>query len=198
MAENKVRKTEDRRVKRTKKVLRDCLFALLKEKTVDKITVKELTEAADVNRSTFYFYYKDINDMIIHIQNEIFDVFKDEVFTPEAKFDTVENFIEYSCRFFTFCKKHEKICRFVVSNDPNNTLAKRIKNTLLENIPDSKKVFDETDPRRYLTAYAVSAIWNIVLEWMYDGMTVSPEEMAVFVSNVYFYGGRNVLIGGRK
>ena len=63
MAERAERRSEDRRVKRTKKALRDCLFQLLDEKSADEITVKELTSAADINRSTFYFYYKDIDDI---------------------------------------------------------------------------------------------------------------------------------------
>ena len=72
-------RSEDRRVKRTKKILRECLFRLLSEKSIDEITVKELTESADVNRSTFYFYYKDINDMIRQIQDEIYYVFEKDV-----------------------------------------------------------------------------------------------------------------------
>ena len=45
---------EDRRVRKTKKSLRDSLFVLLQEKNISQITVTELTRLADVNRSTFY------------------------------------------------------------------------------------------------------------------------------------------------
>ena len=112
MAERKHR-AEDRRVKRTKKILRDNLFKLMETRTADEITVKELTEAADVNRSTFYFYYKDINDMIRQIQAEIYSVFEAEVISPEAKFDTISDFVAYITRFLVFCKTNEKICKFV-------------------------------------------------------------------------------------
>lgn len=194
MAEKKLQKTEDRRVKRTKRVLRECLFSFLEEKTIDEITVKELTEAADVNRSTFYFYYKDINDMMRQIQDEIFEVFAKTVIEPQASFVTVEDFTNYCVRFFEFCKEYEKICKFVINNDPNNFLTKKIKASLLEHIPDTKKVFALTDPKCYLTCFAASAIWQTVIQWMNDGMHVPPEEMAVFVVKVYFYGGRTLLV----
>ncbi|MBR3767771.1 MAG: TetR family transcriptional regulator C-terminal domain-containing protein [Clostridia bacterium] len=191
-------KTEDRRVKRTKKVLRECLFSLLENKSIDEITVKELTVAADVNRSTFYFYYKDINDMMMQIQDEIFTVFEETVISPHAQFVTVEDFTEYCSRFLVFCKEYEKICKFVISNDPNNNLAKKIRASLARHVPDSAKVFPETDPRRYLTGFAVSAFWEAVIQWMYDGMKISPEEMAKFMANAYFYGGRTLLMSFNK
>lgn len=187
-------KTEDRRVKRTKKALRECLFKLLEEKTADEITVKELTEAADINRSTFYFYYKDISDMIIRIQDEIFAVFEAEVIKPDAKFETEEDFVKYLTRFLVFCRDHEKICKFAIGNDPSNNLTNRIKAALMERVPDSAAVFAINDPKRYLTGFAVSAFWSTILDWMYDGMSVPPDKMAEFMKNVYFYGGRTVLL----
>ena len=45
--------TVDRRVRKTKKQLRECLTRLLKEKKVQDITVRELTDMADLNRGTF-------------------------------------------------------------------------------------------------------------------------------------------------
>ena len=193
MGETKVKRNEDRRVKRTKRILRECLFELLENATIDEITVKELTERADVNRSTFYFYYKDINDMMMQIQSEIFDVFEETVISPRANFDTVEDFTEYLLRFLGFCKENEDICKFVISNDPNNFLSNKINTSLLEHIPDSYKVFPTEDPRRYLTCFAVSAMWETVLRWMYDGMTVPADEMASFLTQAYFFGGRTIL-----
>lgn len=193
MAVSKEHRTEDRRVKRTKRILRECLFNLLEKKSIDEITVKELTEAADVNRSTFYFYYSDINDMMMQIQNEIFDVFERNVISPQAQFVTVEDFIDYILRFLLFCKEYEKICKFVISNDPNNFLSSKIKQSLLKHIPDSARVFPAESSKRYLTCFAVSAMWYTIIQWMYDGMTVKPDEMANFLAQVYFYGGRTML-----
>lgn len=193
MDDKKTNKTEDRRVKRTKRVLRECLFKLLKEKSINEISVKELTEAADVNRSTFYFYYKDIHDMVRQIQDEIFDVFNETVIKPQASFVTVEDFTEYIIRFLLFCKEYESICKFVVNNDPEDFLATKIKVSLLEHIPDSKKFFPLSDSRAYLTGFAIYAIWNTVIDWMNDGMQTQPEEMAEFLARVYFYGGRTLL-----
>ena len=47
----------DRRIRKTKAQLRRGLAKLLKEKTIKEITVKELVEEVDINRSTFYLHY---------------------------------------------------------------------------------------------------------------------------------------------
>ena len=130
-----------------------ALIALLNEKDFEYITIKEICQKAGVNRSTFYFYYNDISDMMIQLQDEIFSVFEEKVLNPSASFITVEDFTNYCIRFLLFCKEYENICKFVISNDPNNNLANKIRKCLLEKVPDSDKVFPENDPKRYLTCY---------------------------------------------
>ena len=48
---------EDRRIRRTKRLLRQALAELMNEKDFKDITVKEITDRADLNRGTFYFHY---------------------------------------------------------------------------------------------------------------------------------------------
>lgn len=198
MPEKNKRRSEDRRVKRTKKLLRECLFSLLETKNIDEITVKELTEAADVNRSTFYFYYRDINDMMKQIQAEIFAVFEDEVVSNEAVFTSVDDLAGYILSFLKFCQEHARICKFVIGNDPNNNLTNMIRKSLAEHLPDTNAVFPADDPRRYLTTYAVNSVWQTVIIWLYDGMTVDAEVMANFLAKSYFFGGRAFLNGEVK
>ena len=45
---------DDRRVRRTRAQLRRALTELLQEKSIDSLSVTELTSRADVNRGTFY------------------------------------------------------------------------------------------------------------------------------------------------
>ena len=54
---------EDRRIRRTKRLLRQALAELMNEKDFKDITVKEITDRADLNRGTFYFHYTDTYDL---------------------------------------------------------------------------------------------------------------------------------------
>ena len=45
---------DNQRVRLTKRLLQDSLIELMKTKTIYKISIKEICELAEVNRSTFY------------------------------------------------------------------------------------------------------------------------------------------------
>ena len=54
----------DRRVRKTRAQLRAGLATLMQKKSIKEITVKELVEEVDINRSTFYLHYADIYQML--------------------------------------------------------------------------------------------------------------------------------------
>ena len=63
----------DRRIRKTRAQLRKGLAELMQEKSVSEITVKELVERVDINRSTFYLHYTDIYNMLESIEQELFE-----------------------------------------------------------------------------------------------------------------------------
>ena len=66
---------QDRRVMKTKKAIRSAFARLLAEKDIDRITVKDIAEAADVNRKTFYHYYDGVYQVADEIEDEIIRAF---------------------------------------------------------------------------------------------------------------------------
>ena len=64
-------KKPDRRIRKTKSQLRAGLSKLMQHKSIKEITVKELVEEVDINRSTFYLHYTDIYNMLETIENEL-------------------------------------------------------------------------------------------------------------------------------
>lgn len=178
----------DRRVKRTKKALRDALLSLLEEKSINQISVTELTTLADVNRATFYFYYTDLIDMLQQIQNESYQYFEEIISESPPSINTIEGFTEYAENIFNFCKEHETLVRFIVNNDTNNQLYKQIQVLMLNNIPNSKEIFDEKNPARYSTNFILNAMVGIMIDWMDEGMTISPHDLAEFCAHIYLNG----------
>jgi AcrR family transcriptional regulator len=68
---SKMEKT-DIRVRFTQKVLRDSLLALMEEKSVLDISIKDICDRAGLSRSTFYTYYKDQYDLLRQIEDQTF------------------------------------------------------------------------------------------------------------------------------
>ncbi len=76
----------DLRVKRTKKNIYNAFIELRTKKPLEKITIKELAELADINKATFYSYYSDIYDLSDKIENEIIDDVLKSLTHPEEIF----------------------------------------------------------------------------------------------------------------
>ena len=62
---------QDVRVQKTKKSIQEALFALLSEKPINKITIKELADKANINRKTFYAHYTGIEDIVNELEDEL-------------------------------------------------------------------------------------------------------------------------------
>jgi AcrR family transcriptional regulator len=62
---------EDLRVRRTRKLLQEALIALTVEKGFNAVTVRDITERAMVNRSTFYRHYLDKYDILDKYMDEV-------------------------------------------------------------------------------------------------------------------------------
>ncbi len=176
----------DRRVKRTKKVLRDALISLLEKKPINEISVTELTSLADVNRATFYFYYTDLLDMLQQIQNESYLAFKEIISESNPSITTIEDFTDYAERLLTYCKEQESLVKFIIKNDTN--IYKQIQSLMFNNIPDSKEIFDIDNPARYSTNYVLNAMVGIMIDWMDEGMKIPPRELAEFCAHIYING----------
>lgn len=179
----------DRRVKRTKKLLRDSLFSLLQEKSINEITVTELTDVADINRATFYFYYTDIFDMLDQIQNEAYELFEDVLQGAEDCVSTPEAFVKYVENILMFCKQNPTIARFVITREYNNNkVLTKIKKLLAKNVPVAKEQYAQDDPRRFILNFALNSLTGTVVDWMDDGMVIPPNVMAEFISDMYISG----------
>ncbi len=91
----------DIRVKRTKKLIRKGITELAKEKSINRITVKELTDLIEINRGTFYLHYKDIPDLVNSIENKLYDDLNKMIssVTSQMIAETPVEILEFFCVF---------------------------------------------------------------------------------------------------
>ena len=75
-----MRKT-DARIRYTQGVLKQALLSFLKEKPINKITVKEVCERAELNRATFYAHYSDCFALLESIEEDLLEAFQQSLYT---------------------------------------------------------------------------------------------------------------------
>lgn len=74
----------DLRTERTKRSIANAFLELRKQKSIEKITVKELSELAFINKATFYTHYHDIYDLSDQLEDEFMDSVINELPHPES------------------------------------------------------------------------------------------------------------------
>jgi AcrR family transcriptional regulator len=170
----------DRRIRKTKKILLESLTKLMSEKKISNITVKELTDLADVNRSTFYLYYKDIFDMVEQIETEMladfsmaFEKFKKE----ESNYENLLTFFTY---VFEFIQNNAEMGKILLGPDGDYSFIEKFKDAIVQ----SKPPFDNSVSKikiHYLRPYIISGCIGVIQQWLKDDMNVSPKDMAVII-----------------
>jgi AcrR family transcriptional regulator len=63
----------DRRIQRTRALLRDALMSLILEKGYESITIQDIADRANVARTTFYLHFSDKDDLLFNGMRDIYD-----------------------------------------------------------------------------------------------------------------------------
>lgn len=195
--------TPDRRVLRTKRVIRDALTSLMEEKGFDGITVKDLTERADINRGTFYIHYRDKYDLLEQSEAEIIGVIESmaaEGFqnVMDGKWvDKETGAIDPSPfvrKLFFYLQDNAHFMRVILGpkGDPSfqNRMKEVIRKRALPILTSAgRKVLVPVD---YLTAYVGAAHLGVIQSWLENGMDQPPEQMADILMKLTLLGPGHV------
>ena len=101
---------QDRRVRRTQKLLKDSLVTLMQEKEFKNISVKDITDRADLNRGTFYLHYTDTYHLLEDIEEDVLNDFQEMIhsyrhsFRRDTLLPVMNPVIDYIAENNTICK----------------------------------------------------------------------------------------------
>lgn len=112
----------DARVKYTKMVLKKALLELMQHKPVNKITVKEICERAELNRATFYAHYSDCFDLLESIEEELFGQFERSMQIYTRSFD-IAGLVG---GLYRIVQENEAVCRVLLFGRRSTELIHRM------------------------------------------------------------------------
>ena len=184
-------KKEDRRVRRTRKILTQALTELLQQKQVNEITVKELTDLADMNRGTFYLYYKDIYDMLEKIQDEMFEKLN-TIFALREDEKVTEQTKPILLDLFRFIEENQEMCRVLLSPNGDMSFLHRLNEVLREKclhmyLGAEPAANEEDFDYRY--SFVVYGCAGIIRAWVGRNCPEAPEQMAELANHLIISGG---------
>ncbi|WP_343796833.1 TetR-like C-terminal domain-containing protein [Bacillus carboniphilus] len=157
---------------------------LLTEKQISTITVKELCEQADINRSTFYAHYTDPFDLLDKIEEEIIEDMK--VYLSQYNYEKEEEAIKMLEKMLEYFASKQEVCQTLLNENVDTTFQKKIMvfahDFLMNNWMVANQLEEEFS--NYLRTYIISGSIHVIKSWLYNGMDKSPKEMAEIINNL--------------
>ena len=178
-------KKVDRRVIKTRRQLKKGLAALMKEKSVNQITVKELVEEVDINRSTFYLHFKDIQDLLREIEENMEAQIKRAI-EEHPIVSGNENAFYFIEDMFRVLDEEREISKALIGPNGDMGFIHRIERIIKENSRGTlQKMFPgKKEDLKYFYAFCLSGCLGLVKVWLNEGEEKSPEEMAQMTFNM--------------
>lgn len=164
----------DRRTEYTKAVIRHAFLQLLKEKTIEEITVTEICRLADINRATFYRHYENQYDLLSYLEEKMLDDIKKSVYECGADIDKLTEMI--LCKFY----EQREIWTLLLGKHANLGFQTKIYNFFDEHFAKEDKSKESELKYRFLL-YGYS---GIIDSWAKNGMKIPPKEIANDISNI--------------
>ena len=184
----------DKRVMKTRKAIHSAMTTLLAKKPIEEITVTELSEAAEINRKTFYNYYSSVYMVAEEMEDEIVERFEETLRKidfdtllkdPVTTFNTLARLITSDLDFY----------ENILTNRNQISFLQKIITSLKQRIrvlyfssgsPDS-------DLNDYMLEYIVSGLVSVYQKWFISGRKTDIEVLSRYISMLAVCGVREVL-----
>ena len=178
----------DRRVKYTKMVLKQSLLELIAERSIGKVTIKEICDLADVNRGTFYKHYNDQYHLLDEIQSELLSEMRA---TIEKRLTLSSSSVDIINETIKCMAAQSSLCKIVCSDYGDGEFMKKLMFLAHDQFIEEWKTKLKHDNIKQLDrfyTYTANGIVAVAQEWLQSGMAESPEEIALFIEKTTNYG----------
>ncbi|MBG9205682.1 TetR/AcrR family transcriptional regulator [Mammaliicoccus sciuri] len=193
---------EDRRVRKSKRAIKQAFIQLLKENNLDRITIQQISDLADVNRGTFYLNYEDKYALLDEMENEQIEKIKGFVDIRKMDLSTktsdrfIEDFankiiknvithIEHNIEFYQVILNLER------KSQIEEQLAEIVRSNIKHLIGDKDDIFGI--PENYYLSYVVGSMMSMIKYWVSDENRVSVEELVNYVSTIASTGPLSIM-----
>lgn len=187
---------EDRRVRRTQKLLKESLMELMSEKAFKDITIKDITERADLNRGTFYLHYADTYELLMATENGVLEDFQ-EMISQYTDVQPGKGLMPVLLPIVRYIVENKEICQKLFENNASSQFLSKFKTLVREN---GTALIEHLFPSAhaagtdYFYEFVTYGLIGILKKWLDNGTPESEEEIARLSNNAIMSLARSFLL----
>jgi AcrR family transcriptional regulator len=181
---------EDRRVLRTRRLLRQALIELTGEKTFEQITIREVTDRADIGYATFFRHYDGVDDLMLEIFTGIIEELES---LPEKHGE--EYFEQEGYLLFEHVSENSALYRSILdSHNFSRQLRDHVKGMVQGHLDNhAHQITSTTIPIEVAAQHMVSSLMGLIDWWLAEEQPYSVEQMALIYQRLVVEGTWNAL-----
>ena len=191
----------DRRVSRTRRQLRDALMALILERGYNTVTIEDITDRADLGRTTFYLHYHDKDELLIESLEAIAQELKAQVEQQVSQqMEDRQLRLNPVAVAFRHVDENRDLYQIILKGEGSSKVASRIRDIIEEAAleffthPLRDRMVDPPQlPKTLVAGYFASAMMGFVTLWLEKGLPYSGDEAADVFMTLFFRGAARVL-----
>lgn len=176
----------DRRVRKTKKLLKQGLISLMMEKDINDITINELVNLIDINRGTFYLHCRDLRDLLTQIQDEVMAELN-RILEKYTADDMQNQDLPFFIDILKYIEENADLCTLLMRENGDATFLNKLKRTVEENCFENlKSIYQHDNPYAYavFASFSVSGSIGIIQLWLSTGHKEPVEVVAKTLSQL--------------
>ncbi len=177
-------KAEYRSAIRSKRMIIASLADLLQDKPLDKITVTDVVNRAQINRGTFYAHYTDIPDVINHLIMGVFSTIEQAISEEPKQLADVPHVLLK--RIQTFLEEDMEFCRKVMNSGAAAMMQERLIQYVLDYMLQHEPVYGFGDHRLYeLTIrFCAGGLGNLYRDWFAGKINITLDQLTQEAENM--------------
>jgi AcrR family transcriptional regulator len=171
----------DRRVKRTHQLLQEALISLTLEKGFDSVTIKDITERADVGYTTFFRHYPDKEMLLADVLDSMRGEFR-ELLMPQSIVTAPE---QMATLLFQFVRDHADLSRVLLDSTNTMMLLRPIQEMGMQ---ETREIFSGDDhpevPMEITANHLMTSLVMMIRWWLDNDQPYPPEQMGHYVTKL--------------
>lgn len=176
----------DKRILNTKKKLTNSLLELLQAKKIKDITVLELCKSANINRTTFYKYYKDVDDLVLKIEESLLSDLEKNIVDIKRNY-----LISFTSKIIeTISSRKEIYTRLLGENGDHTFLSRILSLVYTQSLAEWQKLLRKAtkEDLEKIYSFIVDGTIGIVNEWIKNDCQEEPNNVAIFINKICMSG----------
>jgi AcrR family transcriptional regulator len=185
---------DDRRSRRSQRLIVDALLVLMLEKRFDRITVQEILDRADVGRTTFYAQFRNKEDVLELALEHVFGQLQDQQLASRG--EPADRLLPSRELFRHVQETHSLYPALLrgLALDPHYQAVQRsLRDVVARQLALANGSHDLAVPPELIAEYLAGAFLTLVHWWLDHGVSYTPEQMEVHFQQLVMPGVRAVL-----